>query len=51
MRDVEYRPLLEKSPPVETALAWRRDDASPALAAFRKTTQEFAARYDWARRS
>jgi DNA-binding transcriptional LysR family regulator len=45
LRGVEFRPLKEKSPPVETALAWRRDDASPALAAFRKTTQEFAGRY------
>ena len=51
MRGVEYRPLLEKSLPVETALAWRRDDASPALAAFRKATREFATRYNWAGRS
>ena len=51
MRGVEYRPLLEKSPPVETALAWRRADASPALAAFRKTTREFAARFNWVGRS
>src|SRR5215831_7098963 len=50
MRGVEYRPLQEKTPPVETALAWRREDASPALVAFRKTTQEFAARYHWAGR-
>jgi DNA-binding transcriptional LysR family regulator len=51
LRGVEYRPLQEKSPPVETALAWRREDASPALAAFRKATREFAARYNWAGRN
>jgi len=44
MRGVEYRPLLEKTPAVQTALAWRRADPSPAVAAFRKTTQEVAAR-------
>jgi DNA-binding transcriptional LysR family regulator len=40
VRGVEYRPLQEKSPPVATALAWRREDASPALAAFRRTARE-----------
>jgi DNA-binding transcriptional LysR family regulator len=50
MRGVEYRPLQEKTPPVETALAWRREDASPALVAFRRTTQEFGAKYHWAGR-
>jgi hypothetical protein len=28
---VQYRPLAEKSPPVLTALAWRRGDASPVV--------------------
>ena len=31
---VEYRALLEASPWVEIGLAWRRDNASPVLAAF-----------------
>ena len=31
---VEYRALKEASPLVETGLAWRRDNRSPALAAF-----------------
>lgn len=31
---VAYRPLREKTPPSRTALAWRRGDASPVLAAF-----------------
>lgn len=44
MRGVEYRPLAETSPPVQTALAWRRDDASPVLAAFRRAAHEAAAR-------
>lgn len=47
LRGVEYRPLLEKSPPVETALAWRREDGSPVLAEFRRTARDFAARYKW----
>jgi DNA-binding transcriptional LysR family regulator len=46
MRGVEYRPLQEKSPPVLTVLAWRRDDASPALAAFRKAAQSVASTYE-----
>jgi DNA-binding transcriptional LysR family regulator len=46
MRGVEYRPLQERSPPVETALAWRRDLAMPVLEAFRKTAREVAARYE-----
>jgi DNA-binding transcriptional LysR family regulator len=45
MRGVEYRPLRERSPPVETVLAWRRADASPVLAAFRKTADEVSRRY------
>lgn len=40
LRGLEYRPLLETSPPVSTALAWRRDDPSPVLAAFRRTAHE-----------
>ena len=31
---VRYRALAEKSPPVETGLAWRSDNDSPALQAF-----------------
>lgn len=31
---VVYRPLSDRIPPVETGLAWRADDATPALAAF-----------------
>lgn len=46
MRGVEFRPLQEKSPNVLTALAWRRDDASPVLAAFRGTARETASRYE-----
>jgi DNA-binding transcriptional LysR family regulator len=44
LHGVEYRPLQEKSPPVTTVLAWRRGDASPVVAAFRKTASEVAAR-------
>jgi hypothetical protein len=43
LRGVEYRPLNEKSPPVTTALAWRRGDESPVVAAFRKTAAGVAA--------
>jgi DNA-binding transcriptional LysR family regulator len=28
---VEYRPLSDAAPPIETGLAWRRDNASPVL--------------------
>jgi DNA-binding transcriptional LysR family regulator len=31
---VEYRPLRDATPQVETALAWRRDNASPVLRGF-----------------
>lgn len=31
---VEYRPLADRTPLVETGLAWRRDNASPVLRAF-----------------
>jgi len=34
LRGVEFRPLAETTPAVGTALAWRRDDASPVLSAF-----------------
>jgi DNA-binding transcriptional LysR family regulator len=44
LRGVQYRPLAEKSPPVRTALAWQRGDASPVVAAFRKTARESALR-------
>jgi DNA-binding transcriptional LysR family regulator len=40
---VEYRPLADPTPLVETGLAWRRDNRSPVLRGFlellRKTTQ------------
>jgi DNA-binding transcriptional LysR family regulator len=39
---VQYRPLADKSPPVLTALAWRRRDASPVLDAFLKTARQVA---------
>lgn len=42
LRGVEFRPLQEKSPPVGTALAWRRDDASPVLRAFVDTARRVA---------
>jgi DNA-binding transcriptional LysR family regulator len=41
---VEYRSLAEKSPRVSTALARRRDDPSPVVAAFRKSAGEVARR-------
>lgn len=31
---VDYKPLANKTPLVETGLAWRRDNASPVLNAF-----------------
>lgn len=42
LRGVEFRPLREKSPLVGTALAWRRDDASPVLRAFVETARSVA---------
>ena len=42
LRGVEFRPLAERSPPVGTCLAWRRDDASPALRAFATTARHVA---------
>jgi DNA-binding transcriptional LysR family regulator len=42
LRGVEFRPLAEKSPPVGTSLAWRRDDASPVLKAFIETARRVA---------
>jgi DNA-binding transcriptional LysR family regulator len=44
LRGVEFRRLAEKSPPIGTALAWRRDDASPVLEAFVKTARRVARR-------
>lgn len=46
LRGVEFRPLAEKSPPVGTCLAWRRDDTSPALRGFVDTARRIAARRD-----
>jgi len=31
---VEYLPLVQSTPLVETGLAWRRDNASPVLRGF-----------------
>jgi DNA-binding transcriptional LysR family regulator len=39
---VVYRPLAERSPAVETGLAWRRAAASPALAAFIALAKEYS---------
>jgi DNA-binding transcriptional LysR family regulator len=39
---VVYRPLAEPTPRLETALAWRRDDSSPVLAAFLALAREVA---------
>lgn len=44
LRGVEFRPLAEKSPPVGTCLAWRRDDTSPVLRAFADTARRVARR-------
>ena len=44
LRGVEFRPLAETSPRVGTCLAWRRDDASPALRAFADTARRVARR-------
>jgi DNA-binding transcriptional LysR family regulator len=42
LRGVAFRSLAEKSPPVGTCLAWRRDDASPVLRAFADTARRVA---------
>lgn len=39
LRGVEYRPLVERTPAVETAVAWRRDAASPVVDAFVATAR------------
>jgi DNA-binding transcriptional LysR family regulator len=39
---VAYRPLREATPQSRTALAWRRADASPAVAAFVEVTRRVA---------
>lgn len=39
---VVYRPLAGQTPRLETALAWRRDDSSPVLAAFLALVREVA---------
>lgn len=40
---VAYRPLRERTPESRTAVAWRRDNASPVLAAFRDVARRVAA--------
>ncbi|HEY9381128.1 MAG TPA: LysR substrate-binding domain-containing protein [Burkholderiales bacterium] len=42
LRGLEYRPLKEKTPPVQTAVAWRRGDHSPVVAAFLNTVRSAA---------
>ena len=42
LRGVAFRSLAEKSPPVGTCLAWRRDDTSPVLRAFADTARRVA---------
>jgi DNA-binding transcriptional LysR family regulator len=37
---VEYKPLSDPTPLVETGLAWRRDNSSPVLQAFLKLTKQ-----------
>jgi DNA-binding transcriptional LysR family regulator len=39
LRGVEYRPLVERTPAVETAVAWRRDATSPVVDAFVATAR------------
>ncbi|MCL6454229.1 MAG: LysR family transcriptional regulator [Alicyclobacillus sp.] len=39
-RDVRYLPMVDPAPEVEMALAWRRDNLSPALARFREVVRE-----------
>lgn len=45
MRGVTYRPLVEATPPVHSAIAWRRDDKSPVLVGFVNTARQAARRY------
>jgi DNA-binding transcriptional LysR family regulator len=40
---IAYRPLRERTPESRTAVAWRRDNASPVLAAFRDVARRVAA--------
>ncbi len=44
LRGVVFRPLADRSPLVATALAWRRDDASPVCTAFVETARRVARR-------
>jgi DNA-binding transcriptional LysR family regulator len=39
LRGVEYRPIVERTPAVETAIAWRRDATSPVVDAFVATAR------------
>lgn len=48
LRGVLYRPLAEQTPPVHTALAWRRGDRSPVVGSFRHIAREAGERYGWA---
>ena len=45
LRGVVYRSLNDTTPPVHTALAWRRGDRSPALRSFQAITRTVASRY------
>ncbi len=44
LRGLVIRPLAERSPPVGTALAWRRNDRSPVCEAFVDTARRVARR-------
>jgi DNA-binding transcriptional LysR family regulator len=45
LRGVLYRPMIERTPPVHTALAWRRGDRSPVVESFRGIAREVGERY------
>jgi DNA-binding transcriptional LysR family regulator len=45
MRGVTYRPLIEHTLPVHSAIAWRRADKSPVVSAFINTARQAAHRY------
>jgi DNA-binding transcriptional LysR family regulator len=45
LRGVTYRALADTTPAVQTALAWRRSDPSPLVAAFLETARNAARRF------